>query len=260
LRAVSDPLPGILSGVQLDLRSLHIDLDRPEFTTNPTSCAPMSVSGTIGSSQGSVAAVSDRFQVGECGRLGFKPRVSLRLIGAIHRSAHPKLRVSLSTQEGDANIQRLAVTLPGTELLDNNRIRGVCSGAQFAAQDCPPGSIYGHARAWTPLLDRPLEGPIYLRSSNGKLPDLVVSLGGQIHLDLVAQVSSVHGRIRDTFGALPDAPLSKVVLNMSGGKRGLLVNTGGLCARERRAGASFAGQNGKRDESDPVVKTDCGKR
>jgi hypothetical protein len=260
LRAVSDPLPSILSGIQLDLRSLRIDLDRLEFTTNPTSCAPMSVSGTIGSSQGSVAAVSDRFQVGECRRLGFKPRVSLRLIGAIHRSAHPKLRVSLSTQEGDANIQRLAVTLPGTELLDNSHIRGVCSGAQFAAHACPAGSIYGHARAWTPLLDRPLEGPIYLRSSNGKLPDLVVSLGGQIHLDLVAQVNSVHGRIRDTFGALPDAPLSKVVLTMKGGRKGLLVNTGGLCARLHRAGASFAGQNGKRDESNPVVKTNCGKR
>jgi hypothetical protein len=47
-----------------------------------------------------------------------------------------------------------------------------------AQRECPAGSVYGHVRAFSPLLDYPLEGPIYLRSSNHKLPDAVLSLRG----------------------------------------------------------------------------------
>jgi hypothetical protein len=78
-----------------------------------------------------------------------------------------------------------------------------------------------------------------------------------VELDLTARVDSVHGRLRNTFRALPDVPLSKVVLTMEGGRRGLLVNTGGACAREHRIGASFGGQNGKTHDVHPLVKTDC---
>ena len=35
----SDPLPTILSGVPIDLRSFRLDLDRPGLIHNPTSCA-----------------------------------------------------------------------------------------------------------------------------------------------------------------------------------------------------------------------------
>lgn len=59
--------------------------------------------------------------------------------------------------------------------------------------------------------------------------------------------------------ALPDAPLSRVVLTTMGGRKGLLVNSGGLCARRLRAGAAFAGQNGKLHDVSPILRTDCGK-
>ena len=38
VRAVSDPLPQILDGVPLDLRSVALRAGRPDFTLNPTSC------------------------------------------------------------------------------------------------------------------------------------------------------------------------------------------------------------------------------
>ena len=44
--------------------------------------------------------------------------------------------------------------------------RTICTRVQFAADECPKKSVYGHARAFTPLLGKPLEGPVYLRSSN----------------------------------------------------------------------------------------------
>ena len=38
IHAVSDPLPTILDGIPLDLRSVSLSMDRSGFTFNPTSC------------------------------------------------------------------------------------------------------------------------------------------------------------------------------------------------------------------------------
>jgi hypothetical protein len=259
IRPVSDPIPAILDGIPLDVRSLRVVLDRPGFTRNPTSCDPASI-GALATSPASVStALSSRFQVAGCRSLGFRPRVSLRLLGPTRRGAHPKLRTVLSPRAGDASIRRLAVTLPGTELLDSRRIGSVCTREEFAARRCPAGALYGHARTFSPLLDRPLEGPVYLRASDTQLPGLAAALHGQVDVDISGRVDSVRGRLRTTFQALPDVPLTRVVLTLRGGRRGLLVNTGGLCARERRAAVELDAQNGKVHDPSPVVKTDCGK-
>jgi hypothetical protein len=255
-----DALPQILRGVPIEYRAVRLLVDRPGFVHNPTNCGESASHASVISSKGTAATASDRFEVGRCARLGFKPKVSLSLLGPTHRGAHPRLRTVLTSRRGDANLRRAAATLPATELLDNRHIGTVCTAAQFGAGKCPAGSVYGHAKAWTPLLDRPLEGPVYLRASKTRLPELVASLRGQIDLDLVSRIDSVGGRLRTTLQALPDAPLSKVVLTMRGGKRGLLVNTGGLCAGEQRASVGLSAQNGKAHHLDPVVKTDCGRK
>jgi hypothetical protein len=247
----------ILGGIPLDIRSLALDLDRSGFTRNPTSCEPQSITVAAISSFGQRTSLGSRFQVGDCAALGFRPQVSVRLLGSTHRGAHPELRTVLTARSGDANFRGVAVTLPGTELLDSRHIAMTCPATQFAAEHCPAASVYGRIKAWTPLLDHPLEGPIYLRASKHRLPDLAASLGDQVQVDLVGGVDSVDGRLRDTFQGLPDTPLSKVILTMQGGKRGLLVNTGGLCVRPRRVTASLSAQNGKRHDISTEVKTDC---
>ena len=123
----------------------------------------------------------------------------------------------------------------------------------------PKGSIYGNAKAITPLLDEPLEGPVYLRSSSHKLPDLVVALHGIVDIDLVGRIDSFKGGIRGSFETTPDAPVSKFVLTMQGGKKGLVVNSRNLCLGTNRADARFTGQNGKVHDFRPVVRaTGCG--
>jgi hypothetical protein len=255
----SDPLPQILEGVPVFYRTVHVDLDRPDFTLNPTSCDPMSLRGTITSSQGAVAGASDRFQVGGCANLGFKPHLSTRLFGPTRRGAHPSLRAILRTHPGEANIGRAAVTLPPAEFLDQGHIRTVCTRVQFAASECPEASIYGHAKAVTPLLDQPLEGPVFLRSSSHELPDLVAALSGQVRFNLVGRIDSVkRGGIRTTFESVPDAPVSEFVLSMQGGTKGLLVNSTNICTRGGRLLARFDGQNGKIYDSKPPLKNSCG--
>jgi hypothetical protein len=280
--AVSDPIPHLFGGVRLDVRSVTLRLDRPDFSINPTNCAPKTVEGTIrggGANPDDPAAFtaftrSLPFEIQGCDALGFGPKLSLRLSGAMRRTKNPKLRARVTARPGDANIGKSVVTLPKGLILDQGSIGNVCTRVQFAANQCPSNSIYGFARAWTPLLDKPLEGPVILRSSDNPLPDVVAVLNGQIDVVLVGRNDSVKGRLRNTFDAAPDAPVEKFELSLRGGKKGLLQNTRNLCPRPARkhkrkhrrkklkpmrATAFFYGQNGKKLKERPKVGRQCKK-
>ena len=257
--AKSDPLPQILQGVPIAYRDVRVDVDRSGFALNPTSCDPMSVESTITSAQGAIANPSSRFQVANCERLAFKPKLSLKVSGGMKRGDYPKLRAVLKAKPGEANIGKVSVALPHSEFLAQSHIRTICTRVQYAADACPAGSIYGKGRAFTPLLDQPLEGPVYLRSSNNPLPDLVIALKGQIEVDLVGRIDQVNGGIRNTFETVPDAPVSKFVLTMQGGKKGLLENSRNLCKGAARATVRMDGQNGKAHDARPVLSNSCGK-
>ena len=195
-----------------------------------------------------------------CASLGFKPKLKLRLKGGTKRGANPRLRAVLDARKGDANIGGASVALPRSVFIEQSHIKTICTRVQFALNHCPQGSIYGYAKAFTPLLDEPLEGPVYLRSSNNLLPDLVVDLQGQVRIVLVGRIDSIKGAIRTTFDAVPDAPVTKFILQMQGGKKGLIVNSRNLCKSKNRAKVSMVGQNGRRYDTRPVVKADCGKK
>ena len=264
--AASDPIPHILKGIPLKLRDLRVKVDRPKFTLNPTSCDASATKATLfgsfldlfSAADDVPVSLSSRHQIANCSRLGFKPALRLKLKGGTKRGDHPALRAVLRPRPGDANFGGATVTLPRSAFLDQAHIRTICTRVQYAADKCPPGSIYGHARAFTPLLDEPLEGPVYLRSSNNKLPDLVVSLQGIVDIDVSSRIDSHKGGIRSTFAAVPDAPLSKFVLTMKGGRKGLIVNSRNLCAGKSRVKARFVGQNGKLRRLRPLLKPECG--
>jgi hypothetical protein len=102
-----------------------------------------------------------------------------------------------------------------------------------------------------------------LRSSSHELPDLVADLNGQIHVVLDGRIDTgKNGGIRNTFEAVPDAPVSRFVLEMQGAKKGLLVNSEDLCsapAQRRKANVSFSGQNGRVAQYQALVGNSCGK-
>lgn len=265
IHAVSDPFPTILQGIPLDLRSIAVNISRSQFTLNPTSCEKMAVTGLATSIFGQGASLTNPFQVGDCAKLGFKPKLAISLKGATKRNKNPALRAVLTYPKGAyANIAKAQVTLPHSEFLDQSHIGTVCTRVQFAegsgnGEKCPAASIYGHARAITPLLDQPVEGPVYLRSSSHNLPDLVAALGGQINIDLVGRIDTGKGGgIRNTFEMVPDAPVSKFVLEMQGGKKGLLVNSENICNNPQHATANFTGQNGKVSDTTPLIANSCG--
>ena len=262
--AVSDRLPTILHGIPLDLRTVRVTLDRPSFTVNPTSCAAQEVLGTITSIGGKPASPAEPFAATGCTGLPFGPSLSLSLTGGLKRTGNPALTATLKAAPGQANIAKAQVILPKTMFIDNAHINNPCTRVQFGEGKCPPKSILGTAVAYSPLLDQPLTGPVYFRSNGGErqLPDLVADLQGQIHITLVGFIDSVKAgkqssRIRTRFNSVPDAPVSKFVLKLKGGKKGLIENAADLCRIVPKANVRLEGQNGKTTAVERRIGTTC---
>lgn len=255
----SDEIPHILAGIPLRLRSIRIKLDRPGFTLNPTDCEHFAFAAEVIGSEGTAADAGTPFQVANCASLPYGPSLSLRVTGGVKRRGHPAIHAVFRAGAGEANTKSVAVALPTGELLDNAHIGTACTRAQFAANECPAGSVLGDAEVTTPLLDHPLKGHAYLRSSSHKLPDLVVDLNGQIHIVLVGRIDTVDGgALRTTFETLPDTPVSTFRLDLAGGSKGLIINSRSLCGQGKKAAVQMLGQNDAVVEAKTKLKTSCG--
>jgi hypothetical protein len=258
IRAYSDPIPDVFGGAKLSIRSIDVDTDRRNFTTTPTNCGKLESKGVIkggGKDPTKVAQfddtpVADGYQASGCKRLKFHPRLTTTVLGkgkALGRAQNPKFRAVVKARKGDANLRRAVVTLPKALILDQAHIRTICTRPDLAAGKCPKNSVYGHATATSPLIAGKLKGPVYLVPSSHILPDLLVDLRGQVNIRLRASTESVKGgRLRNVFSSTPDVPVTKFVLTMRGGKRGLLTNTQALCARPLFSKATLRAQNGKK--------------
>lgn len=255
VHAVSDPIPDVFGGAKLDIRSIDMNLYRKKFMLNPTNCGAQATTGALeggGANPADPAAfssypVNDPFQATGCKKLGFKPKLKIQLYGPTKRTKFPRLKAVLNAREGDANIARTAVTMPRSLFLEQGHIGTVCTRPQLASHTCPKASVYGSAEAKSPLLKDKLKGKVYLVSSNNELPDLLVDLRGQVEVYLRGVISSgKNGGLKTVFRKVPDVPVKRFVLNMKGGKKGLLVNSTNLCDRKQRAVVKMKGQNGKK--------------
>jgi hypothetical protein len=260
--ALSDPIPHILAGIPLRVRDIRVNVDRPDFTLNPTSCAPKTITAGIwggglnpfSTADDAPAVVPQGFQAADCGALGFKPRLGIRLKGRAERGGHPALRATYVPRPGDANLRNVALTFPRSAFVENANFRAICTRVQYAANACPKDSIYGQVKAWTPLLDEPLQGPVYLRSSDNLLPDAVFDLRGLIDAEASVRIDSVKGRLRATVEDAPDVPVSRVVVQMQGGDKGLFVNSRNLCRSANRGKAKATAHNNRRANLRPEFR------
>jgi hypothetical protein len=258
-------IPDVFGGVKLDIRSIFVNLNRKEFTVNGTNCKKGAVSGSVLGGGGdptnpaawSSAAVSTPAQGEGCKALAFKPKLHVRLFGQTHRAKHPKLKATLTTKEGQANVELASLALPRAIFLDQSSLSTICTRPQFAAEQCPKKSVYGHAIAYSPLIAKPLEGPIVLRSSNNTLPDMVADLKGQVDVVLDGRIDSYKGGIRTTFTRIPDLPVSKFVINLPGGKHGLLQNSTNLCAKPVKGIIRLVAQNSRKSNRHVKIQTPC---
>jgi hypothetical protein len=252
-KSASDRIPHILNGIPLHLRDIRIYMDRYQFIHSPSSCAPGElVSAVTGAGRDFSSEADDytstttrHFQLLNCRALGFQPKLGIRLKGPTRRGGYPELRATLVARgQGDSNLKEIKVSLPRSEFLAQNHIKGICTKAQFEREDCPASSVYGKAIAYTPLFDAPLTGDVYLRSSSSKLPDLVASIrSGAIRIVLEGKIGPTkQGGISAFFRGLPDQPVDRFVMVLNGGKRGLLQNSSDICKVPPEATVQALGQ------------------
>jgi hypothetical protein len=258
LTITSDPsgpyaIPPMLDGIPLQIKHVNVTINRPGFTFNPTSCNPMAITGTLSSIEGSTSALSVPLQVTNCAVLAFKPGLEVSTAGKTSRADGASLAVKLTypkaPQGSEANIARVKVDLPKQLPSRLTTLQKACTAAVFEANpaNCPAASNVGHAKATTPIIPVPLEGPAYFVSHGGEaFPSLIVVLQGYgVTVDLVGTTFISHvGITSSTFKTVPDVPVGSFELNLPEGKFSALAANGNLCKSKLAMPTAFVAQNG----------------
>ena len=275
LTVTSDPLPQIVFGVPLRLKEVTVNIDRPGFMFNPTSCDAQQITAVISGAQGANANVASPFAVADCRSLAFKPTFKVSTKGHTTRLGGASLDARLSYPAGsvgsEANIASVKVSLPKALPSRLPTLQKACIASQFEANPagCPPASVVGIVRASTPLLPVGLEGPVYFVSHGGEeFPSLIAVLQGDgVRVDLTgATFISRAGVTSSTFKTVPDVPVSTFEIYLPQGQYSALgVNLpekdkGNLCGQKLTMPATFIAQNGTEiHESTKITVTGCTK-
>jgi hypothetical protein len=245
--AGSDPIPHIIKGIVVHVRDIRAYIDRSKFILNPTTCNPSSISETITGAGQNPANPADQmtvgasapFQAADCANLKFTPMFKVSTSGKTSRSQGASLHVDLTYPTGalgtQANIKEVKVDLPKQLPSRLTTLQKACTAAQFSANPagCPAPSIIGYAKAVTPLIPVPLEGPAYFVSHGGEaFPELEIVLQGYGFTIVLTGNTFISkaGITSSTFKTVPDQPVGSFELTLPEGKYSALAANGNLCA------------------------------
>jgi hypothetical protein len=260
LTITSDPLPTILQGIPLQVRTINVTVDRPQFTFNPTNCTPMQIQGNLSSTQATTAHPTSRYQAANCRTLPFTARFQVTTEGKTSRKNGASLHVRIGYAPGQANIHSVAVILPKQLPARLTTIQQACPDQTFKTNPatCPTGSLVGYGQANTPILTSPLAGPAYLVSHGGAaFPDIVIVLQGQgIRLDLTGNVNiNKNGVTSSTFHNVPDAPITSFDLILPEGPHSALSANGNLCNTTLHMPTTITAQNNQQIKQNTLIHT-----
>jgi len=273
LTVTNSALPTGKDGIPFQVKKVNVDINRPNFVFNPTNCNPLSVTGTMSSTQGMRANVSNHFQVTNCANLKFKPKFTVstsaktsRVNGAsltVHVS-YPKSGDPTSASGGQANIKSVHVELPKSLPSRLSTLQKACPAATFENNpaDCSPGSIVGHALVHTQILPVPLTGPAYFVSHGGaQFPELVIVLQGYgVTVDLHGEtfINEKTNITSSTFKETPDVPFETFELNLPEGPNSALAAIGNLCSQHLVLPTQLTAHNGAElNQQTPIEVEGC---
>jgi hypothetical protein len=264
LTVTSEPLPRILDGIPLRLRTANVTIDRPGFIFNPTNCAQQSISATISAAQGAQTQVSTPFAVSGCAGLSFHPTFDVSTSGRTSRQNGASLDAKLLYPTGaQSAIAKVKVELPKQLPSRLTTLQKACPEAVFVANpaSCPTAAIVGIAKAVTPVMPVPLSGPAYFVSHGGEaFPNLVVVLQGYgVRINLLGDTFiNKQGITSSTFTNVPDVPVTSFELILPEGAHSALAANGDLCKEKLQMPVTFTAQDGAQiKENAKVHVTGC---
>ncbi len=276
LTVTNGALPVMKDGIPFQVKAVSVDINRPEFVFNPTTCEPLSVLGTLRSTEGALAQRSARFQDTNCAALRFEPQFKVSTSGRTSRAHGASLDARLSYPKApfgsQTNIALVKVQLPRQLPSRLSTLQKACLAAVFEADParCPAASRVGYARATTPIIPVPLTGPAYFVSYGGEgFPSLIIVLQGYgVTVDLVGStfINEKTSITTSTFKTVPDVPVGTFELYLPQGPYSALAAHGNLCwPISNRSTLSmpteFVAQNGDSIvETTPISVTGCAKR
>ena len=262
--ADSEKVPSIIGGIPIRMRSIQVNIDKPNFMINPTNCSELStVSEGVGD-QGTAVAFSSPFVSVNCDILPFKPKFTVTQLGGrkgTRRAGDPSIRFDLTTRAGDANVKSIAVTLPNALEIDQNHLGNLCSKSELETTHCAGRAPIGTVKDETPLLEAPLHGLAYAVSGYSGLPHVAFILGGQVTVIPQGESKTIGAqRLRTDVPVIPDVPIGHFRLTLYGGGKGYLSNTRSLCAAPVSAAVTYKAQNGKTTAQKLPIKAACGRK
>ncbi len=233
-----DSIPTSIEGIPLEIQHVNATTTRGDFQFNPTSCAKMSLTGTVLLSEGGSSTISTPFQVTNCAALKFEPKFSVSTSAKTSRTDGASLSAKLAypsvPQGTDADIAKVKVELPKQLPSRLTTLQKACPATQFEANPaaCPAASKIGYAVVHTPLIPVPLQGPAIFVSHGGEaFPSLTLVLQGYgITIDLVGTTDIKNGVTSTTFKTVPDQPFSSFELTLPEGPYSALTTAGNLCS------------------------------
>jgi hypothetical protein len=258
----SSPLPTIVQGVPVRLKSISANVNRRNFLYNPTNCGALATESTLTSTFGATQALSSPFAVTDCGALAFTPSFTAASSAKTSKLGGANLQVSVTQPSHQANIRSVVSSLPPQLVSRLTTLQQACPEATYAADPsrCPAGSNVGVATATTPVLPGTLSGPAILVSHGGAaFPDLDLLLEGSgVRAILVGNTDIKGGVTTSTFATLPDVPVSSFSLTLPTGPHSLLTANGNVCAQPLAMPTTITGQNGARiTQSTPIAVAGC---
>lgn len=263
---VSSNLPTIVKGgVPVRLRSLTMEINRPNFLSNPTSCGVLATESTVTGlgSPGTSVSLSSPFQVANCSALAFKPAFKASTGGNPTKAGGASLETTINETAGQANIKSVVVQLPVQLPSRLTTLQKACAQATFEANplSCPAASMVGSVRANTPVLPNQMTGPAYLVGHAGAaFPDLdLVLQGNGVRVILVGNTDIKKGITTTTFASTPDVPVTSITVNLPMGPHSALAAFGSLCAKPLVMPTTIVGQNGVTVKQNTIIKpVGCG--
>ena len=224
----SDPLPQSLDGIPVDIRSITVNVNRPSFALNPTSCTPTQITGEETSTQNQTASLNSRYQVGGCDTLQFTPKLTASVAGQASKQGGATLTVKIvSPGVGQANIHKVDLTIPSVLPSRLTTIQKACPERTFDTNPsgCDEGSIIGEGTVHTPLFNNPLHGPAYLVShGNAAFPDVEYVLQGENVTIVLDGKTDIKNKITySRFETAPDAPFTTFETTLPSGPHSALT-------------------------------------
>jgi hypothetical protein len=258
-------------GVPVQLKQIHVTVNRPGFEFNPTNCSRMQITGTLSGAQGGKSAVSSPFQATNCTSLPFHPTLSAAVGGHASKAGGASLNVKVTSAGlGQANIEKVFLTIP--KILPSRlqpTLQHACLAKVFEANPagCDEDSVIGTGTIHTPVFKNPLSGPAYVVSHGGAaFPDVEFVLQGEgITIVLDGKTKIKNGVTYSRFESSPDAPFTTFETSLPTGPHSILaINTEeapnyDLCGKDITIPTEIYAQNGDLIKKTTQVEiTGCG--